>query len=308
MKKLMLGTRGSALALAQNELTLRALMAAHPGLEIGVSVITTSGDRGLKPDRKAGLKGLFTKEIERALLALEIDVAIHSMKDMPGQTDEALVVGAVLERAPSEDLLIAKRTPVRTVGTSSVRRARLLNWLRPELEVRELRGNVPTRLQKLRESGELDAIVLARAGLGRLGIDLEAEGFSAERLDIPPAAGQGVVALQARRDDWPTLELLRAVNHEPTWICARLEREFLRLLDGDCDLPVGVRTRLNGAVLHASAVVFETGSPGGSPSHSGQRQGREGEAPAEPREAEVSGDASAPEQLAAELFRQIHEQ
>jgi hydroxymethylbilane synthase len=287
MKKLMLGTRGSALALAQNELALRVLMAAHPGLEIGVSVITTSGDRGLRPDRKAGLKGLFTKEIERALLALEIDVAVHSLKDVPGRPDPALVIGAVLERAPSEDLLIAKRTPVRVVGTGSVRRGRFLKWRRPELEVRELRGNVPTRLLKLRESDDLDAIVLARAGVGRLGIDLGHEGFHVEHLDMPPAAGQGIVALQARKDDWPTLELLRLVNHEPTWICARLEREFLRLLDGDCDLPVGVRTRLEGAELHAHAVVFDAESPA-------------------PREAETSGAAGDPERLAAELFKQIH--
>lgn len=295
-ESLVLGSRGSALALAQVELTKAALALAHPGLETVVKIITTSGDKGAKPDAVAGVKGLFTREIEQALLAGEIDVAVHSMKDMPGQTPEGLEVAAVLERAPVGDLLVWKNRGGQRVATSSVRRKRQLEFLRPELSISEIRGNVPTRLRKLQESNELDGIVLAEAGLRRLdllrivdcGLRIELEGmsFEAEPLQTLPAIGQGAIALQARKGDTRVAGLLAAANHEPTFLCVRAERELLRLLNGDCNLPVGAATRLEAGTLKMDVILF----------------GEE----AEPRTASAEGPADAPEQLAQNILEKIY--
>lgn len=288
-KTVILGTRGSALALAQVEMVRAALLGRAPGLGIEVCKITTQGDRrqqpGLIVDEAAGLKGLFTKEIEQVLLDGRIDVAVHSLKDLPGQIPEELQVRAVLERADTADLIISKG-PIgagSTIGTSSVRRRHQLLWERKNLKVVEIRGNVPTRLQKLRESAELDGIVLARAGLVRLGIDPAAQGFEVEVLESFPAIGQGAIALECRRGDLETAALLDEVNHVPTHLCIRAERELLRLLDGDCRLPVGARTTLHGQQLEMKVVVFSTpGIP--------------------PRLSEAVGDAAAPEELARKVF------
>jgi len=261
MKKLVLGTRGSALALVQADLTELALRAAFPQLELSREVVTTSGDRGIVADARAGLKGAFVKEIEEALQAGRVDVAVHSLKDVPGQDVVGLMIAAVLERAPVDDLLIwrgdAERVRAR-VGTSSVRRAHQLRWLRPELEPVELRGNVPTRLQKLRD-GVCEAAMLAEAGIVRLGIDLAREGFFVEKPAMYPAIGQGAVALQCRVEDAETRGRLGAINHGPTWLRIVAERELLRLLDGDCQMPVGVRTELREGVLTMEAVLFVEG-------------------------------------------------
>ncbi len=286
-----LGTRGSALALAQTSLVEAALREAHPKLEIHVETFTTSGDRrgdGRTAD-PAGVKGLFTKELEDALLAGRIDAAVHSLKDLPGKLPERLGVRAVLERAPTEDVLIAKAGNPLRIGTGSVRRRMQLTGF----SLADIRGNVPTRLRKLRDSAEIDAIVLARAGLERLGFSVEEgtlafEGtlFRAEILkEMLPAIGQGAIALEARNDDVMAVKTLGAINHFPTWQCIRAEREFLRLLDGDCDLPVGARTELDGAALSMEAVVFEGGTA---------RRGR------------LEGGADNPEAVAGDLFRMLY--
>ncbi|MGC3989171.1 MAG: hydroxymethylbilane synthase [Chthoniobacteraceae bacterium] len=261
-RPLILGTRGSDLAIAQVELTRAALQAAWPDLPVEVKKIVTSGDRGAKPESdKAGLKGLFTKEIESALLAGEIDVAVHSAKDLPGQMDDRLRVGAVLPRAPLGDRLISKvsRSEIRRVGTSSVRRQRQLGWMFPGWEMVEWRGNVPTRLRKLLEVPEVDAIVLAEAGLHRLGIHPEEMGLQVETLEMLPAAGQGIVALQCRIDDPETTRLLGAINHAETGACLAVERALLSRLDGDCHLPVAARGKIEGAMLELEAILFSEG-------------------------------------------------
>jgi hydroxymethylbilane synthase len=271
------------LALAQTELVRAAACAAKPGIEIEVRTIKTSGDRvDVAPDL-AGLKGLFTKEIQGALLAGEIDVAVHSMKDLPGHLPPETAIGAVLERAPSNDAIIVRNRPWKCVGTSSVRRSRQIQWQFPEVAVEPIRGNVQTRLRKLGESDTLDAVLLAEAGLVRLGLDAAALGFEVEPLDLLPAIGQGIIALETRADDRENLALLSELNHEPTWCCARAERELLRLLNGDCRLPVAMKTVLADGLIRAEAMLFDP-------------------EPGPPRRAEASGPAADPEAVAAEIF------
>ena len=298
MKHLTLGTRGSALALAQAELTLDALGLAWPETAVTVRKFTTSGDRKLDMTlvkaTPAGAKGLFTKELEEALLSREIDVAVHSCKDMPGDMPEGLLLAAVLPRANTDDVLITKTAgPLpegARVATSSVRRSRQLTARRPDLVIEEIRGNVATRLRKLRENDALHGTLLARAGLDRLGYQLEAgrleteEGtFFAESARILPAIGQGAIALQCRKED---ASFFAALNHEPTWLAIRAERELMRLLNGDCTLPVGVSTEIGPDKLRMKALLF---GPPGQP----------------PREADVT--APTPETVAAKAYRALTE-
>ena len=207
-RPLVLGTRGSALALAQVALVEKALAAIDPDLLVVVNKITTSGDRRADfsdvMESGAGVKGLFTKEIEFALLDGGIDVAVHSCKDLPGHLAAGLEAGATLERANTADVFIGRvkflqLPPGAEVATSSVRRRRQLLWLRPDLRMVEMRGNVPTRVEKLRASQTLSGIVLARAGLDRLKLDLS--GWHVEELPIMPAIGQGAIALECRSED-----------------------------------------------------------------------------------------------------------
>ncbi|NBV34074.1 MAG: hydroxymethylbilane synthase [Proteobacteria bacterium] len=224
MKTLILGTRASALALAQTELTRSALVWAFPQLEVRVETFVTQGDKKLDLNllqrSPGGGKGLFTRELEEALLSRRIDVAVHSLKDLPGHMPEGLEIASVLERSATSDLLVSKfpggldgLPHGALVGTSSIRRARQLQWLRGDLQVAEWRGNVQTRLRKLGESQEFAAIVLAEAGLLRLGfyqggnqVAFDDWRFEAASLGdrMYPAIGQGVIALQSevgRADD-----------------------------------------------------------------------------------------------------------
>ena len=302
LKTLVLGTRASALALAQTDLTRAALQQAWPELEVTVQTFVTRGDQKLDlsliQQSEQGGKGLFTKELEEALLAGTIDVAVHSMKDLPGHNPPGLEITAVLERAPTADVLLSKHAgglrglpQGAAVGTSSIRRARQLQWLRPDLVIQEFRGNVQTRLRKLGGSETLSAIILAQAGLERLGfpvasgtLGFEEYHFQVASLadDLLPAIGQGAIALQSRGDRAEVAEVLARINHERTFIATRAEREVQRLLAGDCTLPVGVRTTIEGGEIALSAVLF--GEPGETP-----------------REAQARGPIDAPERVAAEL-------
>ena len=306
MNTIILGTRGSALALAQADLTERALARAFPTMKTERRVFITRGDRKLDLSLlragEAGGKGLFTQELEDALLSGAIDVAVHSLKDLPGHNPPGLALTAVLERASTADVLITKApggfdalAPGARIGTSSVRRARQLQWLRADLAMEEWRGNVQTRLRKLAGRADIAGIVLAQAGLERLGFDLTGGVFAFEthRFHIAslaahllPAIGQGAIALQSRADRADVNEILRALNHEPTFICVRAERELQRLLSGDCALPVGVRAELDGPRLRLRGILF-------------------GAADAPPAEAVAEGAANEPEQIAAELFRRL---
>jgi hydroxymethylbilane synthase len=199
-------------------------------------------------------------------------VAVHSLKDLPGHNPPGLAVAAVLERAPIADVLVAKIDGGLTalpqgarVGTSSIRRARQIAWKRPDLQIEEWRGNVPTRLRKLGERADVAAIILAEAGLRRLGYALEkgklacdsGEFFAASLAEhLIPAIGQGAVALQARENRPEVLEILRAINHEPTMLAIRAEREVQRLLAGDCSVPIGVRTDFADGKLKMRGILF----------------------------------------------------
>ncbi|HTR83335.1 MAG TPA: hydroxymethylbilane synthase [Reyranella sp.] len=243
---LRLGTRGSKLALVQTGLVRDALAAAIPELAapgaIETVVIKTTGDAIQdRPLSEAGGKGLFVKEIEEAMLAGRIDVAVHSMKDMPTAQPPGLAIAAFLPREDVRDVLIAgdveriadlKRGAV--VGTSALRRKAQLLHRRPDLTIVTLRGNVDTRLAK-RERGEVEATVLALAGLKRLGIDVGAPISEDEML---PAVGQGAVCIECRGDDARTRTWLAAINHVPTATCVAAEHAMLAVLDGSCRTPI----------------------------------------------------------------------
>ncbi len=253
-KVLKIGTRGSPLALKQTHMVADALTAAHPGLVCEVVTITTSGD--WKPEEgenrlseKEGGKGLFIKEIEAALLDGRIDCAVHSMKDVPSFLPDAAAVDHVLPRADARDALIALTgKSIETlpqgaiVGTSSLRRQAFLLHRRPDLKVVPLRGNVQTRIDKLKD-GQVDATFLAMAGLARLGID--GDFIHPKAIEIMlPACGQGIVGIETRKDDAETRLLLDAIHHEETGLCAAAERAALQTLDGSCHTPIGAHARL----------------------------------------------------------------
>jgi hydroxymethylbilane synthase len=304
MAKITLGTRGSELARAQTLLVEKAIQSAHPSMAIETKIIVTHGDNATVVDLNAGRKGLFTAEIERALLAREVDVAVHSAKDLPSQTNPAAQIAAVLPRAPINDVLISKHsgglasiTCGATVATGSVRRQRQLHWKRPDLKLVDVRGNVPTRLRKLAEN-RWDGIVLARAGLERLGFSATRTqtGFEGGQffLEILPlelfvsAGGQGIIALQIRSNDQNTKAFLPSVNDPDTLLCLQAEREFLSLLHGDCNFPVGVYATISNGRMKLRTQVFE------------------GELPT-PRQAEVDGASDEGDQLAAKLLRKIEQ-
>jgi hydroxymethylbilane synthase len=259
MPKLKIGTRGSPLALYQANETKSRLKAAH-GLtddDIEIVVITTTGDRIRdRPLSEIGGKGLFTKEIEEALFAKEIHLAVHSMKDMPARLPDGLVMAALL---PREDVRDAFLSPVAkdigalpkgaVVGSSSVRRGAQLKRIRPDIEVIQFRGNVETRLKKLDE-GVAQATFLAAAGLKRLG--LADKITSLVPIDVMlPAVAQGCIGIEMREDDAKTREILSAINHEPSAIAVNCERAFLAALDGSCRTPLAGH-----AVIESGQVKF----------------------------------------------------
>lgn len=278
-----IGTRGSPLALAQAGMLRRALCAAHAWEEdaVAVRVIRTSGD--LIQDRplaQAGGKGLFTKEIEDALLAGAIDLAVHSAKDMPTLLPGGLVLAACLEREDVRDAFISRAAsrlqelPAGSrVGTASLRRQAMVKRLRPDLSVGSIRGNVGTRLRKL-EAGTVDATLLAIAGLRRLG--LEAAATALLTIDeFLPAVGQGTIAIEARRDDDRVRILLAAVDHAPTSIALRTERAFLAELDGSCRTPIAGHATLGDGRLRFRGMILK---PDGSEAHETARTGGPGSA------------------------------
>jgi hydroxymethylbilane synthase len=253
---LTIGTRGSDLALWQAHHVAGIL--AEKGVETKIKIIKTSGDviQHLSFDKMEG-KGFFTKEIEEALLNKSIDLAVHSCKDLETEGPDGLCIAAMTTREdPADLLLIAKAAYApdnelfvkasAVVGTSSMRRKAQLRHFRSDIEMLDLRGNVPTRIQKLRE-GKYDAIVIAMAGVKRLGADLS--DFVAIALPpqiFVPAPAQGVLAIQCRISDTETYKALRTLHHEPTAICAEVEREILRQLEGGCQLPFGAYCRVEG--------------------------------------------------------------
>jgi hydroxymethylbilane synthase len=274
--KIVLGTRGSRLALAQAEIAKAALLSSSAVEAIDIRVIKTTGDQRmdlrLNDSGKSFEKGLFTKELEQALLSKEIDLAVHSLKDLPTEPVEHLIVDAVLPREDPVDVLVSKTPggldalqPGSLIATASPRRAQQIAHLRSDIRVCDVRGNVPTRLEKLVRNQEWSAIVLARAGLRRLQLEpkeerlrfLDTNLFVADLRALLPAAGQGAIALQCRVDDSAVRSILSRINDPASWVCVRAEREFLRLVGGGCNVPIGVYARVVGDTMALAAIVFE---------------------------------------------------
>ena len=259
-----IATRKSPLALWQAEHVAARLIAAHPGLSVRLLPMVTEGDRIQGSLASVGGKGLFIKELETAILDGRADIAVHSMKDLPAELPQGLVIGAALERADPRDAFVSARHATfaalprgASVGTSSLRRQSQLHHARPDLAIRMLRGNVETRIRKL-DSGEFDAIVLATAGLERLGLAAHIR----ERLSpdqMLPAVGQGVIGIECR-DDADTRALLRPLEHAPTHTRLDAERAFSARLGGSCQSPIAAYAEFADGRLGLRGFV---GSPDG---------------------------------------------
>ena len=259
-QSLILGTRGSKLALAQSHWVAEALRVAHPALNIEIKIIQTRGDATQAanvPLASFGEKGIFAKELEAALLAGEIDLAVHSMKDLEHTLPAGLVIAAVPKREDPRDALIGSTLDAlpqgARVGTGSVRRRALLFSRRPDLQMLEIRGNIDTRLRKWRE-GQYDAICLAVAGLNRLGLQENI----AEILDpewFTPDPGQGALAIETRKDDTFTQETVAVTGHRASWRESMIERAFLRAMGGGCKTPLGALAVVGGHDGYLSGMV-----------------------------------------------------
>lgn len=284
MNDIVIGTRGSALALTQTNLVADALRAAHSRLRVRIEVIATKGDQVLNVAlAKIGDEGLFVRELEMALLDKRIDLAVHSAKDLPSVLPDGLHVAAVMPRGDPRDALVIPQfhtrptahesvldrwlRPGARVGTSSPRRASQLRALRPDLAIQDVRGNVDTRLRKLAE-GQYDALVLAAAGLERLGLTSRAPESEATpvrdqalvAVPLPPslmlpAVGQGVLAIEARRDDAHVNDLLVAISHAETCAVLLAERAFLRRLEGGCQTPIAAHATWAGGLISLTGFI-----------------------------------------------------
>jgi hydroxymethylbilane synthase len=275
-RPLRIATRQSRLALWQAEHVAARLRAAHPGLEVTLVPMTTQGDRIL--DRslaQVGGKGLFVKELERAIEDDRADIAVHSMKDVPSELPEGMTIAAMLARADPRDAFVSMHYPSfdalpqgARVGTSSLRRQCQLKHLRADLELIPLRGNVETRLRKLEEK-QYDAIVLAAAGLERLGLQSRITHlFDIER--SVPAVGQGIIGIECRANDRRSLELTRALNDPTSWSCCEAERAFAQRLEGSCQSPIAGFAQIRGNELSLVGVI---GSPDGREVYRDAQQG-----------------------------------
>jgi hydroxymethylbilane synthase len=260
-KRITIGTRGSPLALQQSSWVKGVLSKTYPHLQFEMAIIKTTGDKILDvPLAAIGGKGLFVKEIEEALLDKRIDLAIHSMKDMPGDLPEGLTIGAVPVREDPRDVLISRNQALlkdipaeRKIGTSSLRRkAQLLN-LRPDLKIVSLRGNLDTRIKKIESEG-LAGIILAAAGLHRMGLKDQISQYLEVDTSLP-AVGQGALALEIRQEDLRLQELLTIIHHPATALCTQTERAFLNRLQGGCQVPIAGHARIQGEQIILKGLI-----------------------------------------------------
>ncbi len=260
-RTLKIGTRGSKLALWQANWVKSAIEVKHPSLPIELVAIKTKGDKILDvPLAKVGGKGLFVKEIEDALLNEKIDLAVHSMKDMPAEIPKGLCIGAIPEREIPQDVLISKNKkrllklePGAKIGTSSLRRTAQLLHARPDLEILPLRGNLDTRLRKL-ETENLDAIILAAAGVKRLGLESRITEYLDENIMLP-AVGQGALCIEVRQNDPWVGPIIDALEHPQTRSVIMGERAFLNRLEGGCQVPIAAHGKIENNILTLCGLV-----------------------------------------------------
>ncbi len=281
--RIRIGTRGSQLALYQAEYMKSQLQTSHPGLEVDVEIISTAGDRSQKANialAEIGGKGLFTLEIEEKLSNGEIDIAVHSAKDMPTALPDGLGLVCYPKRENVADAFICKKADTledlpqgAVIGSASLRRRALLWRKRPDLEMVMYRGNVGTRIQKL-EDGVADATLLACAGLNRLGMsDAITSELSIE--DFPPAPGQGAITVEVNLANQNAIELLKPINHADTETALICERAFLEELDGSCRTPIGAYATINGNQISLHGIILK---PDGTESHEDRMHGTTGDA------------------------------
>ena len=275
-RPLRIATRQSRLALWQAEHVAAGLRALHPALEVVLVPMTTTGDRVTdRPLAEVGGKGLFIKELELALADRRADIAVHSMKDVPSDMPTGMAIVAMLQRADAHDAFVATRFDTfdalprgARVGTSSLRRQCQLKAARPDLEMHMLRGNVETRLRKLDE-GQYDAIILASAGLMRLGLQHRITQAIPFQQSLP-AVGQAVVGIECRSDDERSIALVQGLNDAQTWTCCAAERAFAQRLEGSCQSPIAGYAQLDGDIVGLQGVV---GSPDGREIYRGSIEG-----------------------------------
>jgi hydroxymethylbilane synthase len=260
-KNICIGTRGSQLALWQAHFIKSEIEHLSPDLIVEITIIKTTGDMITdRPLAMVGGKGLFVKEIEAALLNNDIDIAVHSMKDMPGELPCGLIIGAIPKRENPFDVLISKDNSLLTdykkgakIGTSSLRRASQIKHIRPDVIIESIRGNLDTRIKKLK-AGDYDAIVLAAAGLRRLGQDSEITEYLDETIMIP-AVGQGALCIETRDHDDDITAIMKKLDHRDTRICVTGERAFLKQIEGSCHIPVACFGKIKGDDVLLTAVV-----------------------------------------------------
>jgi hydroxymethylbilane synthase len=284
--KITIGTRGSQLALWQTNWVKTQIEKNHPGIKVDINIISTKGDRVLDvslPKLGEQGKGLFTKELEEAIFERRVDLAVHSLKDLPTELPDGLTIGAICEREDVRDALVARDAIKRfselpdksLIGTSSLRRQAQIRRVRPDLVIEPIRGNVDTRLRKLDE-GSYDAIVLAAAGLHRLGYANRITEHLSQDF-ILPAVGQGALAIETRSDDSAVDEIVSLLNHGPTRLACTAERAFLKGLGGGCLVPIAAHARIEADLIHLTGLVS---SPDGSESISDRHSGPSSDAEA----------------------------
>lgn len=262
--KINIGTRKSKLALIQTELVVRELKKQFPELDYEIIPIITTGDRITNKNLyDIGGKALFLKELEEQLVDKQIDLAVHSLKDVPGVMSEELEIAAVLERADARDCFVSFNYKSindlpkgAIVGSSSVRRKVLISKKRPDLKLVQFRGNINTRLQKLRDK-EVDATILACAGLHRVDLFNSEFCFPLEFDEMLPAAGQGVIAVQIRSDDKKMQKICQSINHKPTWYLAQAERSYMSYLDASCRTPMSAYAYYVGDKIKANYMLSD---------------------------------------------------
>jgi len=294
---LIIGSRGSRLALWQAEKIKAGLLDLNPGFEIQIEIVKTTGDVKSDPLSVIGGKGVFTKELEEALLDKRIDIAVHSLKDLPTIVPDDLAISAICEREDPRDALVLRKyseigslreLPMgAVVGTSSQRRLSQLKALRDDLVVKDLRGNVDTRVRKLDE-GQYDALILASAGLIRLGLR-DRISAAVEINEILPAVGQGAIAIETRADDEVAVAATLKLNHRETELACRAERAFLRGLGGGCQFPIAGHAVVDGEVLTLEGLVAKADGKEILRNH-------------------TSGVSNDPEQIGSQLAQQLLEQ
>jgi hydroxymethylbilane synthase len=260
-KQIRIGTRASALALWQAEWVKSELEKKYPGMTVSLTKIKTTGDKILDvPLAKVGGKGLFVKEIEEAMLANEIDIAVHSMKDVPTFFPDGLHLSCITKREDPRDALLSRNnikfnelSRGANIGTSSLRRQAQIMSIRPDFVIHQLRGNVGTRLQKLKE-GKFDAIILAAAGVKRLGLEANVTEYLSPEISLP-AIGQGALGIECRVDDRELNDMIAFFNHADSRTCVTGERALLRRLEGGCQVPIACYGQVKGGTLTLSGLV-----------------------------------------------------